>query len=284
MGDLAERPVDSSSRFTLNVRLPTALTGGDGELGDVQHAPAGAQGGVLSPGEAAATLTAAGQPTGRGDPAQQDPSCPTAEGTGGARDSDGGQPQGDGTPGPDQAREPTADAASLAQGREDYVLTVLAQHRFLLLCFCKYLDHCAVDLTSVEQVGEDGATVVRPSSRHASDNLVARSLHHAELPHLQALNAPGGAVHPWEDRDRRHAESDLASLLLGIKSRAAECQAAREANFVAVGAKLEVSADNEVKLSLKHSPGCPTRRQATFRTVKGETEISRLLEDREVKF
>ena len=126
--------------------------------------------------------------------------------------------------------------------------------------------------------------MVRPSSRHASDNLVARSLPHVELPHLQAPNVPAGSVHPWEDRDRRHADSELTSLLLGIKSRAGECQTAREANFVAMKANLEVSTGHEVKLSLNQGPGFPIRGESTFRTGKSGPEISRLLQDREVKF
>ncbi len=140
MGDLAESPMDSSNRLTLNVRLPTTLAGGDGELGDVQHAPA--WGRVLAPGEAAATRTAAGQLTGRGHTAQRVPSSTPAEGTGWAEDSvgvAGGQPRGDGTPGQDKAEGPTADVASHGQGREDYVLAVRAAHCCLLLPSRKYI-------------------------------------------------------------------------------------------------------------------------------------------------
>ena len=139
-------------------------------------------------------------------------------------------------------------------------------------------------------MGEDGSTVVKPSSRHASDKLAARSLPHVELPSLlddHAQNSHRGSwtprMHPWEDHETRHTEAKLASFLLGIKTRGGHVPKTRETNFLAMGAKLEVNASMEMKLSLNHSIGSPRRGSAFSRHEISPGETTKTYANREVR-
>lgn len=121
------------------------------------------------------------------------------------------------------------------------------------------------------QVGEDGATVVKPSSRHASENLAARSLSHVELPSLlddHAHHRRRGIftprLHPWEDRERKKTDVEVSSFLLGIKARAGNDPRTRETSFLAMGARLELNNSMEMKLSL--NPASPRRGSTLTRT------------------
>lgn len=140
------------------------------------------------------------------------------------------------------------------------------------------------------QVGEDGATVVKPSSRHASDKLAARSLPHVELPsllddHTQNVHRDSWTpkMHPWEDHETRRTDAQLASFLLGIKRRGGDVPRTRETNFLAMGAKLEVNASMEMKLSLGHSTGSPRRGSVVSRNENNPGETTQTYANREVR-
>ena len=137
------------------------------------------------------------------------------------------------------------------------------------------------------QVGVDGATVVKPASRHASKNLAARSLSHVELPslfddhaqHRRRVNLTP-RLHPWEDRERRKNDVEVSSFLLGIKARAGDDPRTRETSFLAMGAKLELNNSMEMKLSL--NPASPRRGSTLTRNDINSGDALQAYQDYEV--